>query len=640
MGASSAPIPTPSATSTASEKKSFRAGLLGMYVNEWRNAGAPDAVLDIISGYKLPFVRQPPLLAANALPCNLSTPISPEMDEVIAELVLSGAARIVTTPSPSFLSPFFLVDKPDGSKRSIFNLSHLNEYLDPVHFQLPNIREIREFLQPGDFLCSVDLTNSYYQIPMHENFFKFLRFLYRGTLYEMMVLPQGLSTAPRTFTIVAAWLTSRLRSIDIQAINYLDDWLFRHSVRSLLADQMIYVVNWYHSLGIQVSVKSELIPEQVIQFIGVIFNPRLNYCALPIKKQDCIRNIVRTFLDAKVWSRKQLERFCGKIAFASQVLPLGRLFSRLLQMHLNVLSRSDPHLLLPVPHHLFSDLVWWATHVVDHDQLFTVSPSHFCVADASNYGCAAVIDGASFHTVWRDYQVEWHINMKELFAITHFMSKMVHALANSVVQIQTDNATTQSYLAKQGGTKSLSLYLRTRKFLLLLHKHRIQISVVRIPSVYNCLADALSRGQSPPEWHLLPRGVAQVTEWTGPPSLDLFASASAHVCSRYVTLDSLDLAAEWTNAFTRPWFGLNIWIFPPPFEIPRVLSHLRTRARGTFILLTPEWENAFWMVDLLLLSAQSPLRLRNLSSVLLDTRTGRAPDGINKIQILAWKLCF
>ena len=60
--------------------------------------------------------------------------------------------------------------------------------------------QIRDWLQPGYFLIGMDLKDQFLAVPINENFRKFLRFSWRGKLFEFNVLPFGLTCSPRVVT--------------------------------------------------------------------------------------------------------------------------------------------------------------------------------------------------------------------------------------------------------------------------------------------------------------------------------------------------------------------------------------------------------------------------------------------------------
>ena len=49
------------------------------------------------------------------------------------------------------------------------------------------------------YMASVDLRDAYYSVPIDEEYQKFLRFSWRGKLFQFTCLPNGLSSAPRLF---------------------------------------------------------------------------------------------------------------------------------------------------------------------------------------------------------------------------------------------------------------------------------------------------------------------------------------------------------------------------------------------------------------------------------------------------------
>ena len=62
-------------------------------------------------------------------------------------------------------------------------------------------------------MASVDLSNAYFSIPIAKAHRKYLRFEWRGELYEFKVLPNGMSTGPRMFTKVLKPVYTHLRQM-------------------------------------------------------------------------------------------------------------------------------------------------------------------------------------------------------------------------------------------------------------------------------------------------------------------------------------------------------------------------------------------------------------------------------------------
>ena len=106
------------------------------------------------------------------------------------------------------------------------------------------------------------------------------------------------------------------------------------------------------------------------------------------------------------------------------------------------------------------------------------------------------------------------------------------------------------------------------------------------------MANELSRIQDAND-HMLDRSCFMSLDrlW-GPHLVDRFASEKTKqldwFCSRF-----LNPSCEAADAFTVSWAGVNNWLFPPPFLVPRVLRHMSVgKEVGT--LLVPEWRSAPW----------------------------------------------
>ncbi|XP_063357925.1 uncharacterized protein LOC134647505 [Cydia amplana] len=190
-----------------------------------------------------------------------------------------------------------------------------------------------------------------------------------------------------------------------------------------------------------------------------------------------------------------------------------------------------------------------------------------------------------------------------------------------------DNATQQTHIHEE----------LTRKLLTLADRLRVNLAPYYLPGRFNTEADGLSRGHFVPEWHLRPEATEKIFARWGTPSIDLFASESAHVVPRYVSIDSLDSNACYHDAFSNYWHYDLAWIFPPPSLLPRVLHHLNT-ASGLFIVITPKWNRPFWRPDLKKRAVKRPLKVHNLRTVLIDTTTNRPPPQVNDLSIEAWLL--
>ncbi len=122
---------------------------------------------------------------------------------------------------------------------------------------------VREALQVGDWVASVDLTDAYFHIPIRVSSRKYLRFTHRGVVYQYQVLPFGICTAPLIFTLVMREVRIMLQKRDVDVHMYIDDWLIVARNPEKVGIDVQVALDLCRQLGLRVNlVKSELTPTQ------------------------------------------------------------------------------------------------------------------------------------------------------------------------------------------------------------------------------------------------------------------------------------------------------------------------------------------------------------------------------------------
>ena len=123
------------------------------------------------------------------------------------------------------------------------------------------------------YFAKIDLKDAYYSVPLAQTFRKYLRFTWNGILYQFTCLPNGLSSAPRVFTKLLKPMFSTLRKAGHINISYIDDALLQSDSFDDCILNVKNTIDLVDSLGLTTHpAKSEVLPRQTIEFVGVLLN--------------------------------------------------------------------------------------------------------------------------------------------------------------------------------------------------------------------------------------------------------------------------------------------------------------------------------------------------------------------------------
>ena len=404
--------------------------------------------------------EEPPPLRSSPLhfPLPAAAEAAKALDEEVASLLSKGAVSVVENPaSPGFYGRLFLVPKASGGFRPVLDLSSLNEFLKQEHFKMETPSSIRESVRQGDWACKVDLADAYFHISIAPAHRKFLRFTHRGQVLQFNRLAFGLSLAPWLFTKVVREFASALRDKGIRLRAYLDDWAVLNQSQSLCESQTTEVVSLAQSLGFQVNwEKSDLVPKQVFDFLGMRFNT-ISFVVCPTAERlTKLAQLLQSLLRKSSASARSLSSLLGSMESLAPLLPLGRLHKRPFQREFR---RRWSQALMPWDQVIplgqwFSDSteVWRDPSFIS--RVVPISPPRPAMtlfSDASTLGWGAHLLHLTASGKWSDEQRSWHINRLELEAVFLALRQFLPTVQGKAVLVATDNTTVSCYIKKQGG---------------------------------------------------------------------------------------------------------------------------------------------------------------------------------------------
>lgn len=552
--------------------------------------------------------------------------------------------RVSNPDSPGFYSRLFLVPKKDGRWRPIIDLSCLNQFLDNRSFKMETPGSIRASIQPCHWGVSLDLSDAYFHVPIHPRSRKYLRFSHKGEIFQIRALPFGLATAPRVFTKLMAVVGAFLRLQGSVLLQYFDDWLLHQLDREYLLLDLGRSWNKILSLGLLLNQeKSDLVPSQNFTFVGMNFLTDLDRVRVPLKRSAALVDLVQSFLQRPSVTAREFLALLGSLSAASTLVEFGRLFLRPLQFYLqDHWSQSDGalHDWIPILPELHSHLKWWLNLERFHKGVKLTPPvaSLQLVSDASREGWGAHLEpmGLMVSGSWSRQDLDLHINNLEMKAVRLSLLQFRDRVQNQCVLLSSDNTTVVSYIRKQGGTHSRSLFLETRLLFALCQDLGITLQAKHIAGKLNVLADSLSRKHQllPGEWCLHQEVANLIFRELGRPMLDLFATRFNHRLPLYVS-PVFDPAAWALDALSLDWDMMVAYAFPPFNLIPQILRKIRS-SNCQILLVAPWWPQRSWFNDLLELLRDHPRALPQRPDLLAQKGAWHTTPDMFKLHV--WPL--
>ena len=613
----------------ASQKCLPVGGRLQHFWERWKELGAPNRVVRWLKrGYPLPFRKpvqksQSQVLMTSGAPDDIITDYRRDKEkaaalkEMITKLVQKQAVESVPPGELGHYSRVFLRAKRTGGWRLIIDLKPLNALLDTPSFKMDTCHHIRQAIEPGMWATSIDLSDAYFHIPIKQTHRKYLCFQIGDQKLRYRALPFGLSPAPWVFTKTMKPLKTWGRKLLMLLFQYLDDWFNTGRDREILAQQTLQLIDKCIKLGLLVNLeKSEIIPKQIIIFLGDKFDFRKGMMFPSEERLVKIHQLIQALLTMKVVKLHAAESLLGLLIATEKAVPWGRLNLRCFQKAVKAAVRRGRHrdASLSLSKKDRYDLIWWRTR---HNTLkgCPFVPPHPDIqmqTDASTSGWGAHCEGTIAQGKWTAQEGELHINVLEMLAIHRTLQQIGDMLKGKTVLTLIDNSTTVSYIKKQGGTRSWELMAATKSVFELAQKLKITIIPHHIPGQLNALADMASRaGQIiASEWTLSKTMFNWVVTQSaiGPPKVDLFATRFNNQLTQYMS-PCPDPQASQIDALSSPWPKLTLYAYPPTTILTKVIERMATEPSFKMLLIAPAPTEATWYPTLQRWTTCRPLML-------------------------------
>ena len=571
----------------------FKAGQLRYHHHEWSRITSDYEVLQTISGLPIPIADLPDK-------SNRSYPVNKKdskiLDEEIDKLVTKGVVVPCNHEHGEFISPIFLTPKADGGFRFILNLKKLNSSIEKKKFKMSSVLAM---IRPNMHMAKLDIKDAYYSIPVKASDQKYLKFEHNGQLFKFIALPNGYTEGPRKFSKVMKPPLASLRKDGVTSADYIDDLMILDRDPEQCLSNVIKTAKCLDKLGFIIHPeKSVFIPSTKIEFLGHIIDTLSMTVSLTKTKEDAIKSLCETSLDATEISIRNVARLLGKLVSSFIAVPYGRLHYRALerfkteQLRIHA-GRFDRNITLPPEAR--HEIKWWCRNIIGSTApINRGNPKFSITSDSSLVGWGASRDGQTTGGQFTMEEKEDHINILELKAALFALKSLCGDTSNSHILIKIDNTSAVASINKMGSTKSVGMDELSHRIGDWACERNNWVTATHIPGVLNIEADRESRECADrTEWKLNPELFRKViNELESLPEIDLFASRINKQVDNFYSYRP-DPDCLLVDAFMGDWGDKNIYAFPPFNCIGRMLQKIcHDRAKG--IIIVPDWPNQPW----------------------------------------------
>jgi ribonuclease HI len=599
-------------------------------------------IIEVISGFKIPFLSS---VYQSFEPSNPNFNITE--DEMISvcidKLLDTGAIVRSEVESNQFVSTIFTVPKPDGTRRPIINLKHLNKFVETNHFKMENIKTASELVSKNCFMSVIDLKEAYHAIPICLEHQKYLKFRWKGVLYQYTCVPFGLSVAPLTYTKIFKPVVAYLRENDIVIVSYLDDTELIAPTFDLCQRNVKFTINLFESLGFVVNEeKSQLIPSQRVKYLGFIMDSRTMKLTLPADKCAKIIAKCRSVSRNKSFTIQIVAELVGTLIAACPATSYGLLYTRQIEHEkTKALEKSglDYRAKMSLSLEALLDIEWWINNIEDsYRDLHKGRIDLRITTDASTTGWGCECNGKEAKGIWTELELlkYQHINELELLAIFYGLKTFATSSKVKNILIRTDNTTAMAYINRYGGCRAPKCHEIAKDIWKWCEARGLILRASYINTKANFVADRLSRSQKDSSDFMLSKSYFErIIKVFGSANFDLFASYQTKQCQNYYSWKP-DPYSLGVDAFLFKWES-GFYCFPPFNLITRVLNKIKDdKCEG--VVVVPEWSTQPWFPLYKQLTVSDILILGPNKNLLFDPLSRDSLQINRKLKLMVAKL--
>lgn len=256
--------------------------------------------------------------------------IDVEIDTFLTKQIIEQSyTEVGQIVSPIFIRP----KKEPGVFRVIFNLKFLNQSVTYRKFKMDTLEAAVRLMKPGCYMTSIDLRDAYYSVPISPDYRKYLKFIWRGQLFQFRALPMGLTSSPRIFTKILKPVFATLRTLyGDNCLGYIDDSFYTEDSEESAKETTLHAVKLFTRLGFVIHPKKSVFnPTQSLEFLEFELNSTSMTVCLTAKKRDKIVCMCRRFMKESEFAIREVASLIGTLVATFPGVDFGPLYYRSLE---------------------------------------------------------------------------------------------------------------------------------------------------------------------------------------------------------------------------------------------------------------------------------------------------------------------
>ena len=616
-------------------------GRLKFFQSKWFKLTNDPQVLDIVTGMHIELDDIPQQTKVPKEYFMSDQEISAAKEHIDSLLQKCAIVSCSHDEEGQFYSNIFMIPKHDTGHRMILNLKFFNQYVTYVKFKMQTLNHILLHIQLLFFLATFDFCDAYLSCPIAGEHVKFLRFKFLGKSFMYMVLPFGISSAPRKFSKVLIPILSFLRQQGFIVIMYLDDGFTCAPTCEQCKENICYIMHTFSYYGFIIHPKkSAPVPSQRVGSLGFYIDSVAMTVSLPTEKIERAIHLCSSVLfdRQKQFTIQYLAQIIGTLISLFPACPLGRLYYRSLErLKITALRISHGNFDGPVIFNdeCFRDLQWWLDNLphtaapINHGL-----PSDTIFTDSSDYAWSGVFNGSTAQGFFTPKEKDNIVAFKELLAIYYALLSFHQSFSGNLILIRSDSVCTVAYIGDMGGIANLQMDSLAKDIWMFAQSKNLWLQSSFLKGSENTAADVRSCILSiRTEWTIPWPIFYAVCSILGTPTIDLFASCLNARLPCYISWVP-DPYSLHVDALTVSWQNEFPYLFPPFAILHRCLQQIVTQKIDQALLIFPLWMSQYWMAQVLQLAASEIYLLPETPEIFLPWETTHTPHPLGSKLLL------